>query len=70
MPAMLPPDRTMGTRASAKLYDARRMQSVHEESPEERLCKERDEYRSTVNMAVAAVATIAIFLFVWWLVVH
>lgn len=46
------------------------MQSAHEESPEERLCKERDEYRSTVNMAVAAVATIAIFLFVWWLVVH
>ena len=67
---MIPPDRTINTRASAKLCDAQRLQSIREQSPEEKLAKDGAEARSTVNMAIVAVIGIVIFVLFWWLVVH
>ena len=65
-----PPDKTLGTRASAKGQDIKRMQLVQEQSPEERMTKERSESHGTAVMALVAVAGLAVFVFVWWLVVR
>jgi hypothetical protein len=67
---ILPPDTTLSTRAAAKVGDVNRMRSVREQSPEEKLVKENAEARSTEIMIMAGIATVAVFLFIWWLVVH
>jgi hypothetical protein len=67
---ILPPDTTLSTRAAAKVGDVHRMQSVREQSPEEKIIKENAETRRTTIMIVAGVVTVAVFLFIWWLAVH
>ena len=66
---MLPPDRTIGARASAKLYDTERLQSLHEQSLEERGARESNGRNSTMLMAIAALLGVSAFLLIWWLVV-
>ena len=63
-------DPTIGTRASAKVEDAHRMHSPGRQDQEIRLAREVEAKAYTMRLAIVVGAGFAVFVFVWWLVVH
>ena len=45
-------------------------QSIKEQSPEERLAREREEKSSTIRMAIMASVAIAVFILIFWIIVY
>ena len=58
------------SKASAKMADLDRLQSIKQQSREERLAREGRERAGTIWMGIATVIGLAVFGLFWWLVVQ
>lgn len=63
-------DPTTSTRASAIENDVQRKRSAIQRDPKLRHAQERSEGAYTVKLAILAGIALAVFVFIWWLVVH